>query len=210
MKLASLIPLAALCLTACSSSEPRDTEVVTHNVVTFEGTAQGKSNFSFQVANDSPLIYLSANWTPPSSIKTGQRMLISYVCSNPLASETITLKSAVNCPGGIIRQSTNPTLSDIPFSVITAWRSGSYINLRIAATLNDNPVKIALLYSPKAASSTSPKLYLNLSQEDALSPDAYRRETYLSFQCSPLWSLPSVTSLTLITSSNNDFITFTK
>ncbi len=193
MKFALLAPLAALCLAACSDSEPQGYTPVTFNLVTFVSSEQGKSHFAFQPANDDPIINLTADWTPPTAVKPGQRLLLSYVCSDPLASEAVTLKSATNCPGGVIKQVDKINPSPIPVRVITAWRSGSYINMRVAAKLNSNPVTIALQYT----SATTSQLSLYLNQDNPLSPDAYQRETYLSFQCAPLWNLPTTSSLTI-------------
>lgn len=218
MKLISKLTLALATLPAllgsCSSNDPgEDDKYVGMSLVTYEGTANSFTTFTYQALNDSPLITFTTQWTPNPPQEPGTRMLIVYSSKTlPTNGGDITLRQASLVYGGKLSWIKNATdWRSEPIQLNALWRTGHYINLDCFATYNDgNKRELTLSVDSTTASTPCPVLYL--SHENKNTDMIYDQRVYASWNVDTLWSRPDVQSIRvkLVDCNGNNEFTFSK
>lgn len=192
---------AALCSCERPSPDDGDDGSLVYDIVTYEGTSENgeQSTFTYQQVDDSPIITLAGVWKPSFTVTRGQRLMLGYVTDHYGQSGTITVKSAQRTVGGEIAVSpTVPPLNGSePLSLISAWRSGPYLNMHIQASLTTEPVTVALTLDSQSMETSSPRLFLTLEQEHN-QVDYAQRTAYGSWDISDIWQPQSTKSITIV------------
>lgn len=196
--------LLALCTTICCCTGPRpdggDDDTIVYNIVTYQGTSEGgaQSTFTYQEIDDSPLITLAGVWAPASGVSPGQRLLLGYVTDHYGQSGPITVKSAQRTVGGDIAVSPDvPTLSGESVSLVSAWRSGPYLNMHLQANVTSEPVAVSLTLDSLSIHTGAPRLYLTLHQEHN-QPDYAMRTAYCSWDIGSIWTPDATRCITIV------------
>lgn len=199
---------------SCISNDPGDEDkYLGISLVTYEGTQNSVTTFTYQTLNDSPLITYTTAWTPQQALEPGTRLLIVYGMDNlPTQGGEINLRQASLVYGGKLDWIDNATdWSSEPIQLNALWRTGHYINLDCLATYNNGGKRELTLSVDRATESTScPVLYLSHENKN---PDMiYDQRIYGSWNVDTLWSRPDVEGLKikLVDSEGKNEFTFSK
>lgn len=205
----------AMCLTACSN-EDYTTEFTLFDIAKMEKSSNQGSTFTVQKpdANDGATLY-AAQHISGDAVKVGDRVLIVYT---PLDGNDAYTTGKIRLIGyrpivnDLLREE---TLADIgywdrtPIHLLSAWRSGNYLNIRARLPYYEQPRHMALVLNTESPDPTRPDLYLCHAIEEDI--NTFNREYYLSFDITKLVENPDITAFTLHLNNSNlnlDAITF--
>lgn len=216
---------ALFALAACSDEEGVDGPVdfTLTDIVTYEGDdAQGHSVFSLIKVDDTPEVTLtserSIGYTPSPDEGRPEhpRLLLSYMPESGKAytSGPVTLRSASLINQGPLvtewKEEYDAWNRD-PVYLLSAWRSGCYLNFRVRLTYSRDPRLFCLAAAPSTLETAWPELYLvHILAEPT---DYHDRAYYASFDISQVWNRPDVEGVIVhVNNSNLDkhIFTFTK
>lgn len=190
--------ISAAALSGCAGTDTSPDQVrdpVYQNFMTYCGTSQqGVSTLTYQKVNDSPLITLTAEWTPQPSISEGQRVLTLYTAREYGISGHITVKGWMKLPGGTIKEPESmPQWSPDPLTVVMMERAGHYLNFEGYLDANGQTHVLDLVLDPDTRSLTYPVAYLFHSSRSQLEGAPTR--IFASWNVEPVWSLPHILGL---------------
>ena len=120
-----------------------------YELVTYEGSEEGKAVFTYQSYNDSPLVTLTASNVKSVDAPKGQRMLLNYVIEQSLAAndQVVTVKglAKVNTDTiAVVESSKLDTTKMDPVKVASVWRTGNYLNVRCKVLYTETPRMMGL------------------------------------------------------------------
>ncbi len=187
-----LLPLLLL-LTSCRDNtpgDPNDLDVV-WTIATFTGNIDGHATFEFRKSGDSPLITLTAQ----GEIETGEklqpqaRVYIAYIpaSGDPYTSGPVTLTAVNTITSGQVEAVTSDKLrgwDTDPVYLLTAWRSGQYINIYCRLPYDTEPRRFALVADEATVGTARPQLYLYHALAGEV--NTFMRAYYASFDLSPV------------------------
>lgn len=182
--------VAGFCLTGCYGPENSEPMPVVYNFVTYESTSDegGESVFTYQVNGDSPIVTLTAEWSPQESIKPGMRLLLAYVPENSTTeSGPVDIQSYAILPGGEIRYD-EPARGSETVRLNSMWRSGNYLNLDGMVTFGGAASEISLYAEPGSEAAAEPLLTVVVRKADGEAEVAAERRLYASWDISAIWS----------------------
>ena len=183
-------------------------------IVTFGGSTDSGSSFSFRQVDDSPLITLTSTQKFASDdLKAGDRMLIAYQneSNSAYTSGPIDLIGAAPITTGSVATTWKDDY-DIwdrdKVYLYSAWRSGEYINIHVRLTYSADPRIFTIAADPATLSSPWPELYLvHVMKEPITNHD---RAYYASFSIAEIWDNPATQGVKLhVANSNLDKQIFT-
>ena len=205
------IAAAAFALTGCNSSSDNDNDdkQIFVDVATLESNSTLGASLTLRKLNDSPLVTLtSPQQFDPSYFKVGKRVVIAYAPANgeQYVSGPVSIYSAVLAIGegdkpepGTAEATNNWASGQI--KMISAWRTGKYLNLAFNGSTYSDPV--CHLYLDKATADTdNPHLYFTFAPKGAF--EFTEGTFYASYNIEDLWDDPNVKSITLSYCDTND------
>lgn len=179
--------VAMLGVAACSEDGGSTESTTTAaNFVTYEGMlAEGSVSTFTYTDSVGDLITLTANWSAPSTLEIGQRMLIIYTAEEYGVSTAIELYGISALPGGDIKYSESVPVSEA-MSRFAVSRSGNYLDFSAVIAFSGDAQEISLYVTDPEAD--VPTLYFVVrAQSTAI--DAAERVLYAS------WNLESIAGL---------------
>ena len=203
-----IVTLSAI-FVSCRDNTPGDPNNldVSWTIATFTGNIDGHATFEFRKADDSPIITLTAQGEIETNdnLKPQARVYIAYIpaCGDPYSSGSVTL-TAVNTI-----TSSDVTVADVdllkgwdadPVYLLTAWRSGEYLNIYCRIPYDTNPRRFGLSVDETTLASTRPQLYL--CHEMAEDVNTFMRSYYASFDISSVMR-PDVEAIDLHVNNSN-------
>lgn len=201
--------MAGLCLVSCGSSDSEEAVPTVFQIVTYEGTANSVSTFTFRQINDSPLVTLTALWSTTAKLEKGQRILIGYQSMKPFESGDVTVLAASLINWGDVEVSSETDGWDItPLWLNSMWRSGEYINVDCSVEYSDQPRKFVLMADESTLSDPYPTLYLYHNKDNAIY--SYMRRIYGSWNISKVWDNPECQGVIVKVHDTNREITEVK
>lgn len=195
-----LIFLAALALLGCSKNESADVDPIVQNIVTYEATSDDGtvSTFSFQAVDDSPLITISATWSPPADLLPGTRLLATYSTTTPSVSGAVELRGLQTIPGGIpIDTCAIANLSSEGIGLRSIWRSGQYLNLTGSVYFTGNAGDVSLLVDSLSLSQPDVDAWIHVGI-DPNNPNvgsSAPRSLVASWNIAEIWNNPLLQTL---------------
>lgn len=205
-----LLTLLMLVATSCRDNEPGDPNRLdaAWTLATFTGNLDGHATFEFRKDGDSPLITLTAQGevTLTDDLQPGARVYIAYVpqSGDPFASGTIRLLTLSTITSSAATVADAATLSGwdaTPVYLLTAWRSGEYLNVYCRLPYDKTPRRFGILIDETTLSSPRPQLYL--CHEMPAEVNTFMRSYYASFDISSLLTTPGIQALDLHINNSN-------
>lgn len=200
--------IATALLAACDAEQGVDGSVsmTLTDIVTFEGNSGSQATYTYRVADDSPLITLTASAPlTTAGISKGDRVVLNYVPQSgaPRTSGPIRVLSAWRITQGSVKEwhaDFDPWNQDSVY-IYSAWRSGTYINLHVRLTYSAEPRIYALALVPGTGSTAWPEL--RLVHRLATAADSFQRDYFSSFSIAALWDRPGVKGVKLHVADSN-------
>ena len=209
MKKLLTILLAVVALTACVNDGTYDGEVemAFSDIMTFEGNDDGQIRFSFQKAEDSPLIEIFGKGTiDEKECPVGTRVIVSYVPESGKAYTPgpVTFRNILRVNQG---KAVVENIEDYPewnrdkVFLYSIWRTGSYLNLNGRIIHSDTPRHLRLVVNEKTIDNAYPDAFLvhQLPEPE----DNYSRTFYASFSIDSIWNLPTCQGLRVHVANSN-------
>ena len=202
--------LLAATTVSCRDNEPGD-----HNtldaawaIATFTGNIDGRATFEFRKDGDSPLITLTAQSAVQlnDNLQPDTRVYISYVpqSGDPYLSGTIRLLSVSTITSSALSLADADGLAgwdSTPVYLLTAWRSGQYLNIYCRLPYDNSPRRFALLADESTISTSRPQLYLcHEMQRDV---NTFMRAYYASFDISSIMNRDDVEAVDVHINNSN-------
>ena len=196
---AYLLPTALLALSACNSNDPSDPAEnnVEWNIVTYEGTENSVSTFTYQLLNDSPLITLTAEGKPTTPLDKGQRLLAGYINPTPGESNKVTIKAMAKTFGPeLLEIERQPASMGDAIYVASVWRTGKWLNLHAAINTSngDTNGKVTLSVDKATIGNDYPDLYVIYKPSDQ-GTELIQKDAYGSWDIESVWQLESTKGL---------------
>lgn len=190
-KLLALIVIA-FGLWSCKGSDEAPQLPTVASIVSFDGTRDGLSTFSYVEGNET--VHLTAAWVAPEDFKAGQRALIYYQAEQYGVDSSIALLQVAKIPMGL------PLITDeIPQGVELyeprAWRSGNWLNVGAQVDFPGQARSIQLLVKEATIDRAFPEAYFVVEADQPGS--AARRQLYASFRIDSLLSTGAAEGLKL-------------
>lgn len=196
--------LVVLLLSGCKGEESGEPMTAVASITTYEGTtSEGISTFSY-TDNKHELITLSARWNGNEGLKAGRRVLITYKAEQYGVSSDIILYSVSPIPGGEPKyeeKAAIPTQSE-PQRQVSAWISGSYLNLSSIVTFGGVAKSVSLYVDKNTQDLQVPIAYIIIESDH--SSLAAERALYASWDISALLAEPRFEMLKLIYVGTNN------
>lgn len=210
--------LLTILVGACDAGGGVDGEVLMAytDIATFRGNTApgGGAEFGVRKEGDSPEATLYASRRiGDEGLEAGTRMLIRYTTpsNEPYTSGEIELRGAARITQTPVELETDlpEGWNTTPVYLVTAWRTGEYVNLHLRLPYSAEPRVFGLMADPTTLASAWPDVYLvHIMEGDAGA--TYERRYYASFDLSPVWDRPGVEGIRLhVNNSNLDTDTFT-
>ncbi|MDE6484838.1 MAG: hypothetical protein K2L14_05545 [Duncaniella sp.] len=179
--------------TACRDNEPGDPNNLdaAWTIATFTGNIDGHATFEFRIDGDSPLITLIAQGEVEinDNLQPQARVYIAYVpqSGDPYTSGPVRLLTLSTITSSAVVAADDAALAGWdadPVYLLTAWRSGEYINIYCRLPYDKSPRRFALLADQSTVGTSRPQLYL--CHELPREVNTFMRAYYASFDISPL------------------------
>ena len=176
-----------------------------YELVTYEGSEEGKAVFTYQSYNDSPLVTLTASNVKSVDAPKGQRMLLNYVIEQSLAAndQVVTVKglAKVNTDTiAVVESSKLDTTKMDPVKVASVWRTGNYLNVRCKVLYTETPRMMALATTGEVGEDGALQCY---QLQDLMGAQPYYwTETYFSYYIEP--AISNADCKTLIYNVNDE------
>lgn len=190
----------AAALTGCAheGSDP-DITPVTYSLVTYTGMSQGEppvATFEYQVRDDSPTIYYTANMAEPAGFKAPERVIIAYKTDTPGQSGPIEVTGIGKVHNGECQElPPDGAPSSQGITVNSLWRSGAYINLNASAYFSGPASDIALYVDHETLSRTEVQAYIIVMPQYDTLQDGPARQLYASWDASWLRQIDTIETL---------------
>ncbi|MDE6416190.1 MAG: hypothetical protein K2K68_04090 [Duncaniella sp.] len=206
--LLSLLVLASAA--ACHDNDPGAPNELdaAWTLATFTGTIDGHATFEFRKDGDSPLITLTAQGEVQTNdnLRPQSRVYIAYVpqSGDPYSSGPITLLTLSTITSSAVSVADAATLAGwdtTPVYLLTAWRSGEYINIYCRLPYDKSPRRFALLADETTIDTPRPQLYL--CHEMPREVNTFMRAYYASFDISSLLSRTDVEAVDVHINNSN-------
>ena len=187
--LAALLPMLASC-----GVEPRDYGDFLTDIVTYDGSAGGMAQFSFQTRDDLPMQRLVASVDVPEKVSPGQRCLLRYTVLGSQADgvKEVRADGFATIPTDAARMAPHSEKSSLPetdISVTSLWRSGAYVNLNGWLPYTGKKYQLMLVADEQTLDeeTVEARVVYNTMGEQQM----FDRRVYASFDVSALWSRQS-------------------
>ncbi|MDE6581433.1 MAG: hypothetical protein K2K47_02755 [Duncaniella sp.] len=206
--LLSLLVLASAA--ACHDNDPGAPNELdaAWTLATFTGNIDGHATFEFRKDGDSPLITLTAHGEVQTNdnLRPQSRVYIAYVpqSGDPYSSGPITLLTLSTITSSAVSVADAATLAGwdtTPVYLLTAWRSGEYINIYCRLPYDKSPRRFALLADETTIDTSRPQLYL--CHEMPREVNTFMRAYYASFDISSLLSRTDVEAVDVHINNSN-------
>jgi len=205
-----LVMLAALTLAqGCSDDGEPSSEAALYDIVCLAGDSDAGSVFTLGKPDSDDVITLTSRQRIDTElIPVGNRLLLMYVPVNGIAYQPgeITVKgygTIVNGELAILSEDEIDGWDRTPVYLLSAWRSGNYLNIHARLPYDEKPRAFTLAMSESADGASYPDLYLVHALETDVT--TFSRAYYASFDISGLLSDTRVKGFTLhINNSNLD------
>lgn len=193
LKYAFLTAIAVL-LASCGDDSAPTSELVSYDIMCLRSVDSSGSVFTLTKPDSETVItYNTPQRLPENRVSTGDRILLAYSCPNhePYTSGVISIKGYSTINNLTIKKidlDTIPSWNAEPVYLTTAWRSESFLNLRVDLPYDTTPRALALGVDVKTLDSSTPQCYL-IHYRDEKTP-TFDRNYYLSIDIEPLtkWS----------------------
>lgn len=182
--------LITMSMAACSDDETVVYGDFSYDMVTYSGEKDGRSVFTFQSYNDSPLITLYANNVGNPNMPVGQRLLLNYVVDEDLGSfsQSVTVNgySKVNTDTILVlKQEIIDTLKMEKMKLRSVWRTGNYLNIRCQLEYTEKP---RMMFLATTGALDADGLVSCYQIQDLMGATTYYWiETYFSYYIEPVW-----------------------
>ncbi|MDE5785314.1 MAG: hypothetical protein K2H98_02160 [Duncaniella sp.] len=205
-----LISLLLLAVTSCRDNEPGSPNNLdaAWTIATFTGNIDGRATFEFRKADDSPLITLTAQGAVQTddNLKPQARVYICYVpqSGDPYASGRVELLTISVITSSAVTVADEATLSGwdtTPVYLLTAWRSGQYINVYCRLPYDKTPRRFSLLADGSTVDSRRPQMYLCHEMPEEV--NTFMRAYYASFDISSILDRDDVEAVDVHINNSN-------
>lgn len=184
--------LLLMTMTACGDDDYVEYGDFSYDMVTYSGENEGRSVFTFQSYNDSPLITLYANNVGKPNMPVGQRLLLNYVVDEDLGnfSQRVTVNgySKVNTDTVLVlKREIIDTLKMDNMKLKSVWRTGNYLNIRCQLEYTEKPRRMFIATTGETDEEGLVECY---QIQDLMGAATYYwLETYFSYYIEPVWSV---------------------
>lgn len=198
-----------LAATSCGDDKDPSSEIVSYDIVRLESQTEAGATFSLQkqLAAE-PVIYTTHQRLDTKAFPVGNRLLIAYVPVSgiPYASGEILLRGVAQITNSALH---NVDPKDIPYWaddavwLISAWRSGNYLNIHARLPYDESPRQFGVACDTVGGDPTWPDLYLVHALGDEAPAATFDRAYYASFDISSLTASDDVNGFTLHLNNSN-------
>lgn len=205
-----LISLVLLAVTSCRDNEPGSPNNLdaAWTIATFTGNIDGRATFEFRKTDDQPLITLTAQGAVETddNLKPQARVYIAYVPQNgdPYSSgpvELLTISVITSSAVSVADAATLRGWDTTPVYLLTAWRSGQYINVYCRLPYDKTPGCFSLLADESTVGSGRPQIYL--CHEMPKEVNTFMRAYYASFDISSILDREDVEAIDVHVNNSN-------
>lgn len=177
--LATLTALAALAaLGACSDDDATTSRIAVTDIVTVVD-AGAPARFVLDGIDDSGFTPLTFAGLAVDSGLEGERVLLRYYPADAFAEAQALGVGAINC-GDVRKARMDTTAWDAdPVEMISLWRTGDWLNMRMRVRWNDQPRLFHLVVDEATLADSCPVMYLVHNLRGL--PSTYLTETYASW-----------------------------
>lgn len=208
--LLALVAVISTTLWGCMNHDTEDGPVKRYltDIVTYEGdNGQGGTRFTFQKADDSPLITL--DWQgrlQADGLNRGTRLLIQYypLSGQPYQSGDVELRGAARITCDTIMQvnmSKHPDWQRDRVYVYSLWRTGRWLNMHCRLPYSPEPRTFTLGVEDSTLYQEFPQVYI-IHQLDSVAP-RHDREYYVSWDIGPVWNNSTIHGLDVHVANSN-------
>lgn len=190
--------LVVIILPSCKEEEPFNYGDFYYDMVTYVGDNSGKSVFTFQSYNDSPLITLTAsNVSKPGMVK-GQRLLLNYIVNEEQGdnNKVVEVKGYSKVTTDTIQVLSQEELGALKCDEVkikSVWRTGNYLNVRCMVEYTKEPRRLFLASTGLPDENGMIQTY---QIQDLMGAQTfYWFETYLSYYIAPVWDDEATTGI---------------
>lgn len=164
--------------------------------------------YLYQPDGDEPAILTAPGQSLEGTV-AGMSVMVAYIPTEglPYASGNITIQSwakitnlDLSVPADDEADWLDGWNSD-PVYLMSAWRAGGKICMRLKLPYSTQPRRMALLLDPSTADQPIPTAYLYHSR--SAYGETFDRQYYLAIDISRLWSLPSTEGLRILVADTN-------
>lgn len=205
--------LLSAVLASCNknSDEPSYATVYT-DIVTYEGSSNGVTTFSFRKEGDSNLIKLTSTSTTVNiELTPGTRIMIQYApdCGQRYMSSSITLLAATNIYGSgdaveeLSATETGNWRSD-GVDMIAIYRSGDYVNVQFTGALGAQTAIVRLVADKETLDDEYPQLHLIYGPYSGLMTDTNMFNG--SWNISSIWERSTCKGIKILYENNSSNI----
>ena len=183
--------VAVWSFSSCEKEESFNYGDFRYDMVTYAGENGKSSVFTFQSYEDSPLVTLTANNLTKSGLKVGQRLFLNYIVDEDVNETTkvvdvkgfskVTTDSIVFVPQEVL-----DTLTRDKMKVVSAWRTGEYLNIRCRLEYTEKPRRLFLATNGEIDTEGVINAYQIQNLMGAKT--YYWLETYLSYYIGTAWN----------------------
>ncbi len=195
------IAIAAM-LGACSGGdeELQQQAAARYDMVTYTGWEQGVQHFTCHRRGDSASVELLATAAQPTHIVAGQRLLLYYNVLDASNSRQWTVQARSYNYSGVITDTVQATLrpdtlQQHPVKLLSAWRTGPYLNLRLQAEYTSQPRRLRLVAHQGTLDADTVHLTLEHDLLAGAGSEAFWRQAYGSFFAKDITDRPTCSAI---------------